>query len=44
MNRRLKRALAASFFPPPPQSKTVVLTTLPQPDLFLVTLTWNQLP
>ena len=35
MNRRLKRALAASFSPPPPQRKTVFLRTLPQPDLSL---------
>lgn len=27
MNRRLKRALAASFSPPPPQRKTVFLRT-----------------
>ncbi|MDR4039180.1 MAG: hypothetical protein Q3W86_04550, partial [Evtepia sp.] len=38
MNRRLKRALAASFSPPPPQRKTVFLRTLPQPDLSLGTL------
>lgn len=44
MNRRLKRALAASFSPPPPQRKTVFLRTLPQPDLSLGTFLWNQIP